>query len=62
MIQKRARTNAIDSDLILEHPDWFYWIRCDEMGVDEQFKAFVEACHLLNIRVIIDIIPRTNAI
>ncbi len=34
----------------------------DEMSVDEQFKAFVEACHLLNIRVIIDIIPRTNAI
>jgi hypothetical protein len=27
--------------------------------VDDEFKAFVEACHLLEIRVMIDIIPRT---
>ena len=32
------------------------------MSVKEQFKAFVEACHLLDIKVIIDIIPRTNSI
>lgn len=27
--------------------------------VDEEFKAFVEACHILGIRVILDFIPRT---
>ncbi|PLV59465.1 DUF1923 family maltosyltransferase [Thermotoga sp. KOL6] len=30
-------------------------------GVDEEFKAFVEACHILGIRVILDFIPRTAA-
>ena len=30
--------------------------------VEEEFKAFVEACHILDMRVIIDVIPRTNAI
>ena len=34
----------------------------DKMTLDEEFKAFVEACHILNIRVMIDIIPRTNAV
>jgi glycosidase len=34
----------------------------DEMTLDEEFEAFVEACHLLNMRVMIDIIPRTNAV
>ncbi|MFP4286409.1 MAG: alpha-amylase [Candidatus Izemoplasmataceae bacterium] len=34
----------------------------DEMTLDEEFQAFVEACHLLNMRVMIDIIPRTNAV
>lgn len=33
-----------------------------EMSVEDEFKAFIEACHLLNIRVIIDVIPRTNAL
>lgn len=32
-----------------------------KLTVEEQFKILVEACHLLNIRVLIDIIPRTNA-
>jgi len=32
-----------------------------ETTVDEEFRAFVEACHVLGIRVIIDIIPRTSA-
>jgi starch synthase (maltosyl-transferring) len=30
--------------------------------VEDEFKAFVEACHLLGMRVVIDIIPRTNAV
>jgi len=32
------------------------------MTVEEEFQAFVEACHMLSMRVIIDIIPRTNAV
>ncbi len=32
------------------------------MTIDEEFKAFVEACHILDMRVMIDIIPRTNAV
>ncbi len=34
----------------------------DDMTLDEEFKAFVEACHILDMRVMIDIIPRTNAV
>lgn len=34
----------------------------NEMTIDEQCKAFMEACHANDMRVIIDIIPRTNAI
>lgn len=30
------RTCARDNDLILEHPDWFYWIRASK---EEQYKA-----------------------
>ncbi len=30
--------------------------------VEDEFKAFVEACHLYDMRVIIDIIPRTNSV
>ncbi|MCF7925559.1 MAG: alpha-amylase [Candidatus Izimaplasma sp.] len=30
--------------------------------VEEEFKAFVEACHILDMKVIIDIIPRTNSV
>lgn len=33
-----------------------------EMTVDEEFQALVEACHILDMRVVIDIIPRTNAV
>lgn len=32
------------------------------MTVEEEFKAFVEAAHILGIRIMIDIIPRTNAL
>jgi len=34
----------------------------NQMTVDEEFQALVEACHILDMRVIIDIIPRTNAV
>ena len=33
-----------------------------EMTLDEEFQAFVEACHILSIRVTIDIMPRTIAL
>ncbi len=33
-----------------------------EMTVGEEFQAFVEACHILGMRVVIDIIPRTNSV
>ncbi len=33
-----------------------------KMTVEEEFQAFVEACHMLSMRVVIDIIPRTNAV
>jgi len=33
-----------------------------EMSVEEEFQALVEACHILDMRVVIDIIPRTNAV
>jgi len=32
------------------------------MSVEEEFQALVEACHILDMRVIIDIIPRTNSV
>lgn len=34
----------------------------DALTLEEEFKAFVEACHILNMRVMIDIIPRTNSV
>lgn len=33
----------------------------DELSIDEQFTALVEACHILGMKVLIDIIPRTIA-
>ncbi len=33
-----------------------------QMTVEEEFQALVEACHILGMRVVIDIIPRTNAV
>ncbi|MDR0831972.1 MAG: alpha-amylase [Bacillales bacterium] len=42
-------------------PDLFDQITGEELSVDEQFKAFVEACHIYGIRVAMDYIPRTNA-
>ena len=33
----------------------------NNLSVDEQFQALVEAAHTLGMRVMIDIIPRTNA-
>jgi starch synthase (maltosyl-transferring) len=34
----------------------------NKMTLKEEFKAFVEAAHILEIRIMIDIIPRTNAL
>lgn len=34
----------------------------DELTLEEQFKAFVQACHLCGMKVILDIIPRTNSV
>ena len=34
----------------------------NQMTLEEEFQALVEACHMLDIKVIIDIIPRTNAV
>ena len=33
MIDIIPRTNALDSDLILEHPDWFYWINSNDLEI-----------------------------
>lgn len=34
----------------------------DSLTLEEEFQAFVEACHILDMRVMIDIIPRTNSV
>jgi len=34
----------------------------NDLSLDEEFTAFVEACHILDMRVMIDIIPRTNSV
>lgn len=34
----------------------------DAMTLDEEFQALVEACHIMQMRVMIDIIPRTNSV
>lgn len=33
----------------------------DDNNLSDEFKAFVDACHMLNIKVITDFIPRVNA-
>ncbi|MGM9988438.1 MAG: alpha-amylase family glycosyl hydrolase [Bacillaceae bacterium] len=33
----------------------------DAFTVEDEFQAFVEACHMLDMKVFIDVIPRTNA-
>ncbi len=33
----------------------------NDLSLDDQFQVLVEACHSLDMRVLIDIIPRTNA-
>lgn len=49
--------NFFDLDPNLKDP-----ITGKEMTLEEEFQALVEACHMLDIRVTIDIIPRTNAV
>ena len=34
----------------------------NDFTVEDEFQAFVEACHILDMKVMIDFIPRTNAI
>lgn len=34
----------------------------DDISVDTEFSAFVEAAHVLDIKILIDIIPRTSAV
>lgn len=50
-----AVKNFFELDPVLYDP------MADELSIDEQFKALIEACHILGIRFIIDIIPRTSA-
>ncbi len=33
MIDIIPRTNATESDLIIDHPDWFYWIKSSDLAV-----------------------------
>ncbi len=33
-----------------------------QMSLKEEFQAFIEACHILDMKIVIDIIPRTNAV
>lgn len=49
------------SDFFKLDPNLADPIVCDKLTIDEQFELLVEACHLLDIKVLIDIIPRTNA-
>lgn len=34
----------------------------NQLSINEEFQALVEACHILDMRVVIDFIPRTNAV
>ncbi len=34
----------------------------DDLSLEEEFKAFIEAVHILDMRIMIDIIPRTNSV
>ena len=52
-----AVQNFFELDPSLKDP-----ITANEMTIEEEFAALVEACHILGIRVVFDIIPRTNAI
>ena len=49
--------NFLDLDPNLKEP-----MTGKMMTLEEEFQALVEACHMLDMRVIIDIIPRTNAV
>ncbi|QVK18115.1 alpha-amylase [Mycoplasmatota bacterium] len=50
-------SNLFELDPNLKDP-----ISGDNFTVDDEFQAFVEACHILDMKVMIDIIPRTNAV
>lgn len=50
-----AVKNFFELDPVLKDP------MTDELSIEEEFAALIEACHILGIRFIIDIIPRTSA-
>jgi len=50
-----AVKNFFELDPILKDP------MTDELSIEEEFAALIEACHILGIRFVIDIIPRTSA-
>ncbi len=50
-------SNFYEIDKNLKDP-----ITGSDYSVEDEFKAFVEACHILDMRIMIDIIPRTNSV
>lgn len=50
-----AVKNFFELDPVLKDP------MTDELSIEEEFAALIEACHILGIRFVIDIIPRTSA-
>ncbi|WAM35028.1 alpha-amylase family glycosyl hydrolase [Caldicellulosiruptor morganii] len=50
-----AVKNFYELDPVLKDP------MTEELSIKEEFAAFVEACHILGMRFVIDIIPRTSA-
>lgn len=50
-------SNFNELDPLLKDP-----LTKNDLTLEEEFSAFVEACHILDMRVMIDIIPRTNAV
>lgn len=49
--------NFTELDPLLKDP-----MTGDKTSVEDEFKAFVEAAHALDMKVVIDIIPRTNSV
>ena len=50
-------SNFNELDPLLKDP-----LTKNDLTLEEEFSAFVEACHILDMRIMIDIIPRTNAV
>ena len=62
---KTYKKGAFGSSYAISNPialdENLYDPMLNEMSLEEQAKVFFEACHFFNLRVIIDIIPRTSA-